>query len=331
MTNVQRWTTPEWRADIDGWIVDQLAGQGIRVTGAIEQPYLCPWATVLLAQTTDRPVYCKAAMIGLDHEPRLTAMLASWRPDLMPDILAIDDACGWMLSRDAGPMLATITASDTPDLTPWLDILARYAELQIEMIPRIDDLLAVGVFDHRLETLTDQLIVMLDDEEAIRTGPPDGLNDEEIVSLRDSVSRVSERCAELAGYGIPDTLHHDDLHPGNIFIGGGRVTIADWAETCVAHPFFTMRMTLLWSAHFAGLPNDAPSILKMRDAFLEPWTSFASRDDVSRAYQLSERLAILSHARVWHRVIVALTGEERRQHAGIVPKNLRRFLAVIDV
>jgi hypothetical protein len=329
MTNMQTWATPEWRAGMDGWIEQRLAERGIRVTGAIEQPHLYPWSTVLRVPTSEGLVYAKATMAGFDHEPRLTAALAGWRPDLMPDVLAIDDARGWMLTRDAGPMLRTITRTDPPNLAPWLEILPRYAELQIDMIPRRDELLALGAIDHRLATLPDQLALMLADDESLRIGPPDGLTDEEIEQLLARTPRFAEMCDELAGYGIPETLQHDDFHDGNIFIGGGRVIFADWAECCVAHPFITLRVTLRASAHFAGMPEDAPPIVAMRDAYLEPWTQFVPQPDLLRSFTLSQQIANVARTRTWHRVINLLTGDERRREADTVPYNLRQFLATM--
>ncbi|HYI15139.1 MAG TPA: phosphotransferase [Thermomicrobiales bacterium] len=326
---MQTWATPEWRAEMDGWIEQRLAERGIRVTGAIEQPHLYPWSTVMRVPTSEGLVYAKATMAGFDHEPRLTLALAGWRPDLMPDVLAIDDARGWMLTRDAGPMLRTITRTDPPNLAPWLEILPRYAELQIEMIPRRDELLALGAIDHRLATLPDQLALMLADDESLRIGPPDGLTDEEIEQLLAIIPRFAEICAELAGYGIPETLQHDDFHDGNIFIGGGRVIFADWAECCVAHPFITLRVTLRASAHFAGMPEDAAPIVAMRDAYLEPWTRFVPQPDLLRAFTLSQQIANVARTRTWHRVITLLTGEERRKEADTVPYNLRQFLATM--
>lgn len=304
---------------------------GIRITGAVEQPHLYPWSTVLRVPTSEGLVYCKATLSGFDHEPRLTAALAGWRPEVMSEVLAIDNERGWMLTRDAGPMLRTITRTDPPNLTPWMDILPCYAELQIEMIPRTDEVLALGAFDHRLETLPDLLMLMLADEESLRIGPPDGLSDEEIERLHALVPRFADLCNGLAGYGVPETLQHDDFHDGNIFIGAGgdRVIFADWAECCVAHPFFTMRVTLRASAYFAGIPEHAPEIVAMRDAYLEPWTRFASRDDLLSAFALSQRLAIVSRTRTWHRVITTLRGDERQQEQDVVPDNLRQFLAAI--
>jgi hypothetical protein len=330
MTDTQTWATPEWRAGIDGWIEQRLAARGICIIGEIEQPHLYPWSTVLRLPTSEGIVYCKATLTGFQHEPRLTAALACWRPNLMPDVLAIDDERGWMLTRDAGPMLRTITQADPSNLAPWLEILPRYAEFQIEMIPRAGELLSLGAPDYRVATLSDHLRLMLADEAAIRIGPPYGLTDDEIERLQSLVTTVAERCGELAGFGIPDTIDHGDLHDGNVFIGGERVTLADWGDAVVTHPFFTLGITLRAAAYFASLPEDAPPILAMRDAYLEPWQRIASSTDLLPAFQLAYRLSILASARNWHEVVVRLSGEARQQEAGSVPHKLRQFLIAMD-
>jgi hypothetical protein len=324
MTNTQTWATPEWRAEMDGWVAERLAERGIRVTGAIEQPHLYPWSTVLRVPTSEGLVYAKATMAGFYHGVRLTAMLADWRPDVMPEVLAFDEARGWMITRDAGPMLRTITRTDPPNLAPWLEILPRYAELQIEMASRADNLLALGAIDHRLATLPELLTAMLADEDVLRAGD-DGLSDDEIAQLHTLTPRFSALCDELAAFRLPETLQHDDFHDGNIFIGGTRLIFADWEESCVAHPFYTLRVTLRATAHFAGLPEEAPPVIAMRDAYLEPWERFASRADLLRAFAISQQIANVARGHTWYLTLCLLSPEERRGEEDVVAYNLRLF------
>jgi len=328
MTNMQTWATPEWRAEMDDWVTARLAEQGIHVTGEIEQPHLYPWSTVLRVPTSEGLVYAKATMAGFLHGPRLTATLASWKPDLMPEVLAFDDARGWMLTRDAGPMLRTITRTDPPNLTPWLDILPRYAELQIEMASRAGELLALGAIDHRLVTMPGLFAQMLADEELLRTGE-EGLTDDEIRQLHALTPRFAELCDELAAFGIPETLQHDDFHDGNIFIGGGRLIFADWEESCIAHPFYTLRVTLRAAAYFAGVTEDAAPIVAMRDAYLEPWQQFAPRADLLRVFATAQQIANVARGHTWYLTLKLLTSEERRGEEDVVAFNLRQFLEAV--
>ncbi len=49
----------------------------------------------------------------------------------------------------------------------WEALLPRYAELQIELAPRADELLELGVPDHRIEAMPAQLQRVLADESAL--------------------------------------------------------------------------------------------------------------------------------------------------------------------
>ncbi|MGZ5401459.1 MAG: phosphotransferase, partial [Nocardioides sp.] len=55
---------------------------------------------------------------------------------------------------------------------------------------------------------------------------------------------VSAWCERLAAYGVRETLQHDDLHDGQVFLGDGTHLLLDWGDACVSHPFFTLSVTL---------------------------------------------------------------------------------------
>ena len=43
---------------------------------------------------------------------------------------------------------------------------------------------------------------------------------------------------------FPETIQHDDLHDGQVFVQDGRYLLLDWGDACVSHPFFTLAVTL---------------------------------------------------------------------------------------
>jgi hypothetical protein len=58
-----------------------------------------------------------------------------------------------------------------------------------------------------------------------------------IPGLGQLLDDVPRRLAEVAECGLPDTLVHGDLHPGNVRIGpDGRLTIMDWGDCYLGHP-----------------------------------------------------------------------------------------------
>lgn len=131
---------------------------------------------------------------------------------------------------DAGRRLREVVAEER-SLERWLDVLDGYARLQLACEDDVAELLAAGLPDRRLTTLPAayaELVAGLDDSDP---------------RLPDA-DRIAALCAELASYGIRETVQHDDLHDGQVFVRDGTHLVMDWGDACVSHPFFTLSVTL---------------------------------------------------------------------------------------
>lgn len=315
------WTQPDWFAQASAWIRAELARRGSGVSGPIEQPHLLPWSTVLRVPTLDGDLYFKATAPALAHEPALTQALARWRPDCLPRVLAIDRERGWMLMADGGTTLRRFIHS-ARDLQHWHRVLPLYAEVQIELAGRLHELLALGALDRRPATLPARYQQLLADAAALRIDLPEGLTSDEHRRLRELAPRFAAICAQLADYRLPETLHHD----GNILVRDGRYTFSDWGESCVAHPFFTLVVALRSVAYGLALAEGARELAQLRDVYLEPWTRFASREQLLAACKLALRVGMVCRALTWYRVVSSLEEPFRAEHAGAVPGWLQAFL-----
>ncbi|MDQ6858625.1 MAG: aminoglycoside phosphotransferase family protein, partial [Chloroflexota bacterium] len=112
-----------------------------------------------------------------------------------------------------------------------------------------------------------------------------------------------------AGFGIGPTLDHDDLHDHNVLVDeGGRATIVDWGDASLTHPFLTLAVTLRFAAEAAGHPTDAPEIQRLRDAYLEPWTTLVPARALRRAADIGSALGILTGGLTWYEVITRFAG-----------------------
>ena len=217
------------------WLAQQLEELGLQPAGPVEQPHVRPWATVLRIPTTAGDVSFKANTPLLAYEAAVVGLLAARRPDSVPGLLATEVDRGWMLMANGGERLREVVERER-DLGRWLDVLPRYGQLQIDMAEDHDRLLGLGLPDRRLETLASQY------EDLI--GRVDTLTDDESRRLRALVPTIAEFCARLASTGVPETIQHDDLHDGQVFVRGGRYLFFDWGDSCVSHPFFSMSVTL---------------------------------------------------------------------------------------
>ncbi|MBA3943342.1 MAG: phosphotransferase [Herpetosiphonaceae bacterium] len=320
------WTQPEWLEEASAWVHGELERHGLRVSGPIEQPHLRPWATVLRVPTAAGAVYFKATVPILAHEVALTAALARWHTHYTVPVLAADLDRHWLLLADGGTTLREIIRADH-DLRHWKTLLPLYAELQIELAARLPELLRFGTPDRRLHQLPLQYERLLDDTNALHLDQPGGLTAGEYQQLRGLSAYVTELCEQLASYHVPESLHHGDFHDANIFVRDGQFRFFDWGDSCVTHPFFSLRTVFVSMEMSLGLDEGSePS--DVLDAYLEPWTRFGSRVELHAAYKLARQLAAICSALTWHRVVSTLAPALQMEYAEPVPALLQEFLGL---
>jgi hypothetical protein len=320
----QLWSRPEWLAEVQSWIRERLAARGIAQSGALEQPHVRWWSTVLRVPTTDDDHYFKALSPMHVFEAGLTEALARWAPDRVPELLAVDPARGWMLMRDAGARLREVLRSPA-DLARWQLVLPLYAELQRDLARHRDELLGLGVPDHRIAALPASFERLLGESELLLSGE-EALTTEEHERLRALAPDVARMCEQLAAAGIPETLQHDDLHDGNVFLRDSRFRVLDWGDSCVSHPFHTMVVTLRSVAHRFDVEPGGPELVRLRDAYLEPWTGLADRRALLDAFEVAYRTGTIARALAWHGYVSARENPDA-DDAASVPYGLRLFLA----
>ena len=315
------WTDARWLADVKGWVDWQLEELGLQSTGDLEQPHVRPWSTVLRMPTTGGDVWFKANIPVLAYEAGAVALLAARRPDAVPGLLATDVERGWMLMADGGERLREIVEREGA-LRRWLDVLPRYGELQLDLAPDIDEFLALGLPDRRLQTLARQYEELIDRVETV--------TDDERGRLRALVPTIAELCDRLASVGVPETIQHDDLHDGQVFVRDGRYLFFDWGDACVSHPFFSMSVTLEGNLAW-GLDDveGSEDIAPYRDAYLEAFHRFAGRAELRAAHDAALRLGWICRALNVERFASGLPAPYREEHlqAGL---RLRMLLAGFD-
>jgi hypothetical protein len=311
------WHDEVFLEEIHAWIRSAVV-----VTGPIEQPHVEAWSTVLRAPTLDGWVWCKASAEGSSYEVRLTALLAGLRPHDVPEIIAVDGERGWMLMRDGGVRLR----ERGDELEAWRTVLPAYAELQLATAPHVERLVGIGVPDERLEGLPIRLRALLDDDQYLMLGEPDGLTIAERERLVAMLPEIGSICRELAGAGLPATIQHDDLHGGAVLVRDDRYRVFDWGDACVSHPFHSLTVLLRATAWKLGLEPGGAELIGMRDAYLEAFEGFGSRDELVLVAGIAYRTGTLARALAWQRYLSGLPPQERSEELDTVAYGLQRFL-----
>ena len=316
-----RWRDPGWVDEATGWATDRLTDHGYAVTGGPAQTHVRPWSTVLRLQTGDGAFWFKANAIGTAHEAPLVEALARWAPDQVLEPLATDARRGWLLLPDGGTTLRAAQGGET-DIAHWAEILADHADLQRRVAPHADEMADLAVPDARPERLPEIRAELLDDTTRLRIGRPDGLQPEQRRQLQADAGRYATLCAELAAIGIPASVNHDDLHDNNVFVPaqpGGHYRHFDWGDASIAHPFAVLLIALRVAQHLHHLTAGDPALLRLRDAYLEPWTGEFDRADLVEAVRLALRVGGVSRALSYRSALLEATPADHDEYGDGLP------------
>ncbi|WP_134738195.1 hypothetical protein [Nocardioides sp. 503] len=281
-----QWTDPAWLAQAHAWVDARLVELGGTRTGDVEQPHVEVWSTVLRVPTTSGPVWFKANHGPLQHEAAVVTLLAERVPDLVDPLLAADLDRGWMLMDDAGERLRELVVVER-SLERWHHALDHVARISLALEDDVDALLATGLPDVRLAVLPERYAALLDE---IGAEP----------RFRAAADTVADLADRLAAYGVRESIEHDDLHDGQVFVRDGRHRVMDWGDACVSHPFFVLSVAL--EGQLAWGLDDVEGSLDtspFRDTFLAPYAAaypHLSRADLVEAVSVATRLGWAARA-----------------------------------
>jgi hypothetical protein len=322
------WADPGWRAGAHAWINAQLDGLGLTLTGAIEQPHVRAWSTVMRVPTDEGLVWFKANGSDQAYEAGVVRVLANRCPEQVPELLAVDEERSWIMLADGGTRLRELLNGD-PGLDRWEQILPLQAELQIAVAPARDELLAAGAPHRSLEALMEGLDRLLADSSALQPDVDEALTRDEIERLERQVPRLAELCARVGALELPESINHGDLHDGQMFVRDGRYLFFDWGDASVTHPFFVTVVALRGLAYKLDVRQLDGRLDRLRDAYLEPWTAFHRRAQLLDVYDDAYRLGTLSRLLDWSD-LVAASPAMQLEYADAVPTNVRLLLEVLD-
>jgi hypothetical protein len=244
----------------------------------------------------DAPVaWLKQVPRFFGHEAAVLGLISGVTPGLVPPLLAAGEA-GRML-------LAHVPGEDGHDA--GARVCARIAEefhpVQVAFAGRVDTLLATGMPDARLAA-----------EPFARVAEP---YLDSIDGLRALIDDLPRRLDEIAACGLPDTLVHGDLHPGNCRVdGAGTVVIMDWGDATAGHP---ARDILRLTGHLPAAEAE-----ELTAAWALRWRVDVPGCDPLRAVELFRPVAELHASMVYAGFLANIEPAEHPYHAEDVPVHL---------
>jgi hypothetical protein len=211
------------------------------------------------------------------HEPRVTKLLSELGGGYVPDVIAWRPEWNAVLisgeARDSGE----ITRDPRQAFELLEDAVESMAKLQMQTKTYGLDLLEAGAFDQGMGLLLKRAPELFDYLEetiglqALADAPQ--LDRRRIHEIRRAFEGICERVQHL---GIPDTIMHGDINPGNIITSGGHCQFIDWSEAYVGNCLVTLQHLLLLNrAEDAVIRDFMNAVLKRK--YLDVWrTSYDS-------------------------------------------------------
>jgi len=170
----------------------------------------------------------------------------------------------------------------------------QYARLQGACVPRVQELGALGCALRSLDVLAEVIGPLSTDTAALRPGEPDGLSAAEIERLQACVPLLQRQCEQLAACGIPYTLEHGDLWPGNFLVDQDTCVIIDWEDVALAHPFFSLAPL---SVGLSQSTIAAPACLdRLAHAYLAAYAKLAPPERLRTALHMAVPLSFIDMA-----------------------------------
>jgi hypothetical protein len=283
--------TPAWLDELTAWIAARVEFAG---PVSLKRRRRRPWSVVGGVSTPTGRVWFKEVGPGMAFEPALTATLARHVPHYLPQIVAAEGSR--LLTAQAGRRLDRVTGIE-PAAPIWTMIASRYAEFQIETAS-IADLPAP---DSRPETL------------ARRFG-----------------DQVDPLVAAL-GDAVPPSLVHLDVSHKNVCVRDGGPVFLDWSAGTITHPFCGLVKTLRVLVASFGAEPGGPEVRRVRDAYLEPWTTCAPPKELRRIFAAAYTLRSLCRAAAWERILAPYPHSVHERFGGELEKCLVRFTEALRV
>jgi Ser/Thr protein kinase RdoA (MazF antagonist) len=177
----------------------------------------------------------------------------------------------------------------------WESAGAALAALQIDFIGHGAKILAAGAHDlgvtalsRMVEPFVETMMQLMERQTKV---PPEPLHRTQLRIVGDRIQTALEA---LEALGIPETLGHLDLNPGNIVVSPEQCVFLDWAEAYIGNPFFTFQYFLEHLRRKVGVN----SVLEKRlvSTYCSRWEAVMSHAAIDDALRIAPLLAIFAYA-----------------------------------
>lgn len=303
------WHEPGWYEAASSWIRARTLEYVARHQSGFPDTRP-PRVSLLIERNSDRSaliyVTCEgfAFIFKSDHtlppnEAVIIERISRYAPQSVAPLVAIDRARGWMLVKEV-PGRA-LHAQDP--VGTWAHVSAEFGRLQRQLSERVGEFRHMGVESLPPRELLAEIESLI--LEPSRWGGDDAvvLDESRRRSLEAQLPAVRALCERLDASAIPDTVVHQDLIDGNVWLHQQAVTFLDWSDTVIGHPFFGFDRIL--DSCWTDQTRKEAAI----DSYLDKWRAYEGRGALASEFRDCQRLRVFYETVRWKRELRDLPAE----------------------
>lgn len=308
------------------WAQNSLKTHGCESLGNLKIIRDRPWSCVGCIETDKGPIYLKSMAQPYANEGELLLFLAEKGIKNITEVIDHNSSLSCFLMKGAGwPLRKTQSFKFNEDI--FCQFLKDYTKIQLNCISLVDQFLKIGVTDWRLHRLPKLYRDFINKTALLQN---DGLSLEEITLLHELSSHMVDLCQQLADFQIPETLEHGDFHDNNILIEDDQITINDWGDAFISHPFLSLAAALDSARRNHNLQATHQIYRKAQEAYLSRWLDFGDFDNLLKAYNLAQHLHYFVFAMGFSRIYDCPGIENFPKFKGYVAESLRNFIQTAE-
>ncbi|HAT8183517.1 TPA: phosphotransferase [Legionella pneumophila] len=272
--------------------------------------------------------YLKQTPEMLYLEPKTITYLHEQQCHHIPRIIAENKHLNCFLMLSCGDETLRNLFKEKIDLEMLKSGISNYTKIQRAVENKLPQLIRLGIPDWRLEKISSLYDQLIQQEELLIS---DGLSKNEITLLNKAHEICINLCESLSKYQISETINHCDFHENNMVLNQntGNISLIDWGETVIAHPFFSLNGCLWNMTYFYQIKQTDKIYGTLQRQCVTPWLDLhdetALLDALKIANQLNGVFAALSYKRIYD-ATMAQPQTVQQEHPGSIAGCLRSFL-----
>lgn len=286
------------------------------------------YSMVYKIQTEQGDFYLKKTPKDLFLEPDVISFLNVRHCMNVPKFVAKNDLLNCFLMTSCGNESLRHLFKGQAETNQIGQGINNFTKIQRVLENSLSDMQSIQIPDWRLNKFPHLYRHLILQEQLLLD---DGMTKQEIDQLHLLEGNCTNLCNELLNFGIPETINHNDFHENNMILDKSteNISIIDWGEAVITHPFFSLNGCLWNITHFYKMKAGDQQYKALQLFCIEPWLDLYSEEQLIKILNTANKLHGVYAALGYEKIYKATQHQEetvQKEHPGSIAGCLRTFI-----